>query len=202
MARTLEELGREEKLTVEILELFPRQGEWTEEDYFKLPETNRIIELSEGRLIITPAPTTQHQRVLGKLYLSICSYLLKNDIGEIVVAPLDVRLWKDKIRQPDIVFMSNEHRDRISEKYWGAPDLVMEIISESTAKEDRTEKFYDYANAGVLEYWIVDPLNKSIEVFALENGAYVLFGKWRAGESAKSKLLTGFEVNVGDIMAQ
>jgi Uma2 family endonuclease len=201
MARTVEELKQDEKLTVEILELFPRQGEWTEEDYFRLlPETNRIIELSEGRIIITPAPTTQHQKILGKLHFLIYGYLLENKLGETIMSPLDVKLWKDKIRQPDIVFMSNEHKDRITEKYWGVPDLAMEILSESTAKEDRKEKFYEYASAGILEYWIVDPLEQSIEVFVLEKGAYVLFGKWSVNETAKSKLLASFEVNVGDIM--
>ena len=202
MAQTVEEIRQDENLTVGILKLFPRQGEWTEEDYFRLlPETNRIIELSEGRLIIAPAPTDQHQKILGKLFLLIGNYVMSNNLGEFRCSPLDVRLWKDYIRQPDIVFMSNEHKDRITEKYWGVPDLTMEILSESTAKEDRKEKFYEYASAGVLEYWLVDPLIRSIEIFVLEKGAYVLFGKCGIGEIAKSRLLTGFEVNVGDIMA-
>ena len=184
-----------------LLQLFPRQGEWTEADFFRLPETNRIIELSKGRLIITPSPTTQHQRILGRLHFLIYSYLLNNDIGEVVMSPIDVRLWQDTIRQPDIVFMSNEHRDRISQKYWGVPDLVMEIISESTAKEDRAGKFHEYSKAGVLEYWIIDPFRQTIEVYILETGAYILFGRWGFGETAKSKLMVDFEVNVGEVLA-
>ena len=202
MSRTLEKLKKDENLTVEILDLFPRQGEWTEEDYFNLlPESNKIIELSEGRLIITPAPTTQHQKILGKLYFSICNYLLKNDLGELIMAPTDVKLWEDNIRQPDIVFMSNEHSDRITERYWGVPDLVIEILSEHTAKEDRVKKFFEYLRAGIYEYWIIDPFKQSIEIFTLENEAYELFGKWCISETAKSKLLKGFEVAVDDVMA-
>jgi len=201
MVRTVEELRQDEKLTVEILELFPRQGEWTEDDYFRLlPETNRRIELSEGRIIITPAPTDQHQKIIGKLHFLVYSYILNKNIGDVRLSLLDVKLWKDKIRQPDIVFMSNEHRDRITEKYWGVPDLAIEVLSESTAQEDRKEKFYEYASAGVSEYWIVDPVEQSIEVFVLEKGAYVLFGKWGVSEIAKSKLLASFEVNVSYIM--
>jgi len=192
---------REEELALGLLQLFPRQGEWTEADFFRLPETNRIIELSKGRLIITPSPTTQHQRILGRLHFLIYSYLLNNDIGEVVMSPIDVRLWQDTIRQPDIVFMSNEHRDRISQKYWGVPDLVMEIISESTAKEDRAGKFHEYSKAGVLEYWIIDPFRQTIEVYILETGAYILFGRWGFVETAKSKLMVDFEVNVGEVLA-
>ena len=104
------------------------------------------------------------------------------------------------VREPDIVFMSNEHKDRIAKTYWGVPDLVMEIISESTAKEDRVTKFFEYLKAGISEYWIVDSFRQSIEVFTLENGTYVTFGKWGIGEIAKSKLLDGFEVSVDEIM--
>ena len=201
MARTIENISQDGQPTIELLDLFPRQGQWTEADYFRLPETNKIIELSEGRLIITPPPTDLHQKISAKLFLLIWNHATSNNLGEVRCAPLDVKLWKDKIRQPDIVFMSNKHEDRITEKYWGVPDLVMEITSESTAKEDRKNKFYEYAEAGILEYWIVDPLKNSIEVFNLENEVYMLFGKWVSRETAKSKLLDGLEIIVDEVMA-
>ena len=199
MARTLE-TSTVGQPTIEIVSLFPMQGKWTEEDYFNLPETNRIIELSEGRLIITPSPTEQHQRISLNLSLLIATYVKLYKLGEIRYSPLDVRLYEGLIREPDIVFMSNEHKDRIAETYWGVPDLVMEIISENTVKEDRLTKFFEYLKAGISEYWIVDPFRQSIEVFALENGTYVTFGKWGVGETAKSKLLDGFDVSVDEIM--
>jgi len=198
VAQTLEELKAEGK-TLEILDLFPTQGKWTEEAYFSLPETNRIIELSRGRLIITPSPTTEHQEISSRLHLLIGNFVLSNNLGKVCYSPLDVRLWPGTIRQPDIVFMSNEHKDRIAERYWGVPDLVMEILSESTEKQDRTEKFYEYGKAGVLEYWIVDPSAQTIEVFVLDQGAYKLLGKWGTGEVAYSKVLAGFQVAVDGV---
>jgi Uma2 family endonuclease len=179
----------------------------TEEDYFKLPETNRIIELSEGRLIITPSPTTEHQKILGNLYFVIKGYIMAKKLGEVVMSPMDVRLWKGNIRQPDIVYMSIEHIDRITKQYFGIPDLVVEMLSESTAKNDKEDKFYEYEKAGIPEYWIVDPETKTIEVFTLENGTYTpcplvrgFGGISGIGETAKSKLLDGFEVSVDEIM--
>ncbi len=201
MVQTLEEL-KTEGLTLELLSLFPRQGEWTESAYFSLPETNRIIELSKGRLIITPAPTTQHQDISGKLHLLIGNFVLSNNLGKVCYSPLDVRLWPGTIREPDIVFMSKEHKDRITKKYWGVPDLAVEILSESTEYQDRTEKFDEYAKAGILEYWIIDPDKKVIEVFTLVEEAYVLFGKWKSGEIAHSKLLDGFQVSVDSIFEE
>lgn len=184
----------------EIASLFPCQGEWTEEDYFSLPETNRIVELSEGRLIITPAPTTEHQIIISNLFLLIGNHVSSKKLGKIVTSPVDVRLWEGTIRQPDIVFMSSKHENRITKQYFGVPDLVIEILSESTEKEDRAIKLREYEKAGVPEYWIVDPFNKSIEVFTLESRVYIIFGKWGPDEIAKSKLLDGFEVNVREIL--
>jgi len=195
------EKSEEEKLTIEIARLFPRQGQWTEADYFRLPETNRIIELSEGRLIITPSPTEQHQTVLGNLFVIMRTHVLSNKLGKIIMSPMDTRLWEGKVRQPDIVFMSNEHLDRTTEKTWGVPDLVVEILSEGTAKVDKEDKYLEYQKAGVQEYWIVDPFNQSVEVYTLKNGTYEIFGKWGLGEIAKSKLLDGFKVSVDSIMA-
>jgi Uma2 family endonuclease len=199
MAQTVE-ISQEEKLTTEVARLFPRQGEWTEADYFRLPETNKIVELSEGRLIISPSPTETHQEILGNLYSMLRNHVRFNKMGKILMAPMDVRLWEGKVRQPDIVFMSNEHLDRITEKMWGVPDLVVEILSEGTAEVDKKKKYREYQKAGVLEYWIVDPFNQIIEIYALENDIYKNFGKWGAGEIAKSKLLDGFEVSVDGIM--
>ena len=201
MARAVENISQNGQPTIELLDLFPRQGQWTESDYFRLPETNRIIELSEGRLVITPPPTDQHQKISAKLFLLIWNHISATNLGEVRYSPIGVRLLKGIIREPDIVFMGNEHKDRITENYWGVPDLVMEILSKSTAKDDREDKFYEYEKAGVLEYWIVDPFKKSIEVFILENEAYLLLGKWVSRETAKSKLLDGFEVSVDEVVA-
>jgi len=200
MTQTIEKTSQDKRLTTEIARLFPRQGEWTESDYFRLPETNQIVELSEGRLIITPAPKPKHQKISLNLSFLFITYVRSQKSGELAYAPIDVRLWEGNVRQPDIAFMSNEHLDRITEELWGVPDLVVEILSEGTTKEDRINKFFEYLRAGVLEYWIVDPFKQSIEIYVLENGVYELLGKWGVGEIAKSKLLDGFEVSIDEVM--
>ena len=199
MTQTIEEISQE-NLTIEILRLFPRQGKWTEADYFRLPESNKIIELSEGRLIISPSPTTQHQMILGSFFSTLRTYVTSNKLGMIVISPMDVRLRKGIIRQPDIIFMSNEHLDRISNKRWGIPDLAIEVSSPGTKKEDRKDKYTEYEKAGIKEYWIIDPNKQTVEVFTLENATYKIFGRWGIGEIAKSKLLDGFEVKIDDVM--
>jgi Uma2 family endonuclease len=198
MAQTIEEI-RQENLTIEILPLFPRQGEWTEADYFRLPESNKIIELSEGRLIISPSPTPKHQDISARLFLILGNYVYSNNLGKLVAAPMDTRLYEGVVRQPDIAFMSNEHLDRITDK-WGVPDLVVEILSEGTAEIDKEDKYLEYQRAGVLEYWIVDPFKQSVEIYTLEHGNYSLYGISGTGDIAKSKLLDGFEVSIDEIM--
>ena len=126
--------------STEIVDLFPRQGEWTEPDYFTLPETNRIIELSEGRVVIPDMPTIAHQRVVGKLFRLMSDYDEAQGLGEVSVSPLKVRLWPGKFREPDIIFMRRDHADRIGEDYCGVPDLVVEVISPRTPKSSGKRK--------------------------------------------------------------
>jgi Uma2 family endonuclease len=186
----------------EVAQLYPIQSRWTEADYFALPDTNRLIELAEGTLTILPHPTNTQQRVVGKLFKLIDSFVEANDLGIIRFAPLPVRLWQDVIREPDILFVSHEHPDRIGEQSFGPPALAVEVISPSTRRTDRRDKFDEYARAGIGEYWIVDPEAVTIEVFALEGGAYTLLVKAGPGEKAFSRLLAGVQVLVDEVFAK
>jgi len=91
-----------EKEPTPVAELFPPQGEWTEEDYFSLPETNRYVELSEGRLLMPLHLTYRHQRALLAPYARLGTFIEENDLGEVLIAPLPVRLWPGKICKPVI----------------------------------------------------------------------------------------------------
>lgn len=192
--------------STEIVDLFPRQGEWTEADYFTLPETNRIIELSEGRVVIPDMPTIAHQRVVGKLFRLMSDYVEARNVGEVCIAPLPVRLWPGKIREPDIIFMHHDHADRMGGEYCGVPDLAVEVISPRTPKSsgtervDRREKSVEYAQAGVQEYWLLHPTACTIEVYVLRDDVYRLLGRWGAGEAAQSQVLEGFEVSVDAVI--
>jgi len=190
------------KRALEVAEFYPLQGQWTEEDYFALPETNRYAELSEGRLIVPPHPTNRHQAVVMELAFRLYTFVRERDLGIVRIAPLPVRLWEGKIREPDILFVAKEHADRIGERVFGVPDLVVEVISPGTRRTDRVEKFVEYARAGVTEYWIVDPDERSIEVYHLREGAYSLLGKFEPGQIASSALLSGFQVPVHEVLGQ
>jgi hypothetical protein len=115
------------------------------------------------------------------------------------ITPLPVRLWRGQIREPDVLFMAKEHSDRIGEQFFGPPDLVAEVISPSTRRTDRVDKFYEYAEAGIPEYWILESDARTVEVFVLRAGAYEPLGKWGLGETARSELLAGFQVSVASL---
>lgn len=198
----VEKVVEPSELMVEVAQLWPRRGQWTEADYFALPDTNRHIELSEGELIMPPHPTETHQRVVLNLVRLLDAFVRARDLGIVRFAPLPVRLWPGKIREPDILFVSEEHADRIAEQAYGPPDLVMEVLSPGTWRADRHEKFSEYAQAGVREYWMVDPDACTVEVFALRKGAYELLGKWGRGEKAHSEVLTGFRVAVDEVFGK
>jgi Uma2 family endonuclease len=188
--------------------LYPRQGEWTEADYLALPETNRIVELSEGRLIVPDMAGDPHQLAVGELFAVVRTFVRDHQLGYVRVAPLPVRLWPGKFREPDILFMSRDHGDRRGEQYWGVPDLVIEVISprtehsSGTERTDRRDKFEEYALAGIPEYWLVDPPRHTIEVFVLRDGVYHLLEKWGPGEIARSEILNGLEVPVAAVLTE
>lgn len=134
---------------------------------------------------MTPAPSTEHQRILGNLYFELRSFLLARPC-EPIVAPFDVRLSQtndydspDHVVQPDISVVCDKSRiDARGGK--GAPALIVEILSPATAIKDRNEKYKLYEKYGVAEYWIVDPVHQTIETYGLESGAYrhrAVFGK-------------------------
>src|SRR5262245_1254603 len=114
-------------LTRAVAELFPRQGDWTEEDYWPIAQRNRIVELSDGKLIVPSMPTTEHQDVVGNIYVALRTYVRANKVGKVSIAPLPVRLWPEKIREPDVVVMLNAHLDRVQSQFWGPPDLAVEV---------------------------------------------------------------------------
>lgn len=182
-----------------VAELYPPQGEWTEADYFALPDTNHLVELSEGRLIVPPPPTRSHQIAVQRLFIRLHGFVQERELGEVYIAPLPVRLWPGKIREPDIFFIAKEHIDRIGEKACGVPDLAVGVFSPSTQDMDRGEKFFEYAKAGVQEYWLVDPEKQRVEVYVLRGRAYELKERYGSGDIAYSELLSDFEIRADEV---
>jgi Uma2 family endonuclease len=135
-----------------------------------------------------------------EMYARLRAFVRERELGEVHVAPLPVRLWPGKIREPDIFFIAKEHADRIAEQACGVPDLVVEVTSPGTREVDRGDKFSEYARAGVREYWVVDPGARTIEVFVLRGRVYELLDKYSPGTRARSEVLSGFEAPVEEVV--
>ncbi|HDI00766.1 MAG TPA: Uma2 family endonuclease [Firmicutes bacterium] len=174
--------------------------ELMEEGYFSLPEVGRIVELTDGRIAMPPHPTHTHQITVGKLYRRMIEYVEVNNLGIVQIAPLPVRLWPGKIREPDILFVAKGHEDRIGEQVYGVPDLVVEVVSAHSRETDYGERKGEYERAGIREYWIVDPDEGTISAYVLREKKYELLGRWKKGEVVRSETLDGFEVAVEDIL--
>ena len=176
-------------------------GDWTEAAYFALPDTNYIVELSEGRLLVHEMPGLEHQRIVSRLLFSLGAWVRTIGDGEVFPAPMPIRLWEGKIREPDITFYAAGHEDRYHVQYADPPDLAVEVLSPSTRRIDREEKAAEYAEAGVTEYWIVDPEGRSIEVLTGAGPAgYTSRRQFRPGDEVTSTVLPGLVVAVAALI--
>jgi Uma2 family endonuclease len=174
----------------------------TYEDYAKLPDYPRY-ELIDGGFIMTPAPSLDHQGVSFELNTMLGLYLRKHKIGRAFAAPTDVIFDKWNVCQPDFIFVSNERASILSSAgVLGAPDLAIELLSPSTGYYDLTKKKDLYERFGVKEYWIIDPLEHSIDIFANRNGTFELIFSGRGNSEAMSEVLPGFTVEIEELFAR
>jgi Uma2 family endonuclease len=173
---------------------------FTYRDYLLLPEGDRR-ELIEGDFYVVPAPSIWHQTIAANLGMALRAFARGNRLGTVLWAPTDVVLSPESVVQPDILFISNERRGIITEdNVSGAPDLVVEILSPSTADRDRELKLTLYARYGVREYWIVDPEDSSVEVMALEEAGVESARRYTTGR-VESPVLPGLEIALAEIFA-
>ncbi len=173
----------------------PPQGCWTYDDYAALPEDGQRYEIVNGVLIMAPAPTPEHQSIEIRIGYYLFPHVDLAGAGRLIPSPVDVELSPKDVVQPDVVVVLNEHLDRIQKKrIVGAPDLVVEISSPSTAVLDRLTKYEKYAQAGIREYWIVKPESRTVEVLVLENGEYRSLGIFRGEQSVHSQLVPALAV--------
>jgi Uma2 family endonuclease len=180
----------------------PRIHKLTVEDYWSLPDDGRRYEILEGMLEVTPSPVYEHQNTSGNLFTCLGVYLRLNPVGKLIAAPMDVILAPDLVCQPDLLFIRRERvADIVRDRIWGAPDLVIEILSPATAKRDRITKAQLYARHGVGEYWVVDHGIRRVWRQVLANGAYSAAEEFRPGEKLTSQLFPGLELEVDAIFA-
>lgn len=183
----------------EVARLFPNQGFWSVGEYLNL-DTNHLVEFSHGYVEVLPMPTQSHQLIVAFLYNALLAFARARNLGRVLFAPLRVRLWEGKFREPDVVFMLREHIDQCGEQYWEGADLVMEVVSEDYRRHDLETKRREYAQAGIPEYWMVDPQEEQITVLRLAGDSYTVHGAFARGAEATSVLLEGFAVSVDEVL--
>lgn len=178
----------------------PTKTRMTIEEYMALPESNQHMELINGELIVSPAPKDGHQKASTK---HIGFFVLNIKEGELRTAPSDLHIDGIVVVQPDIFWISpsNDRCTLHEDGYWhGVPDLIVEILSPSTASRDRGFKYQLYERCGVREYWLVDYESLFIEVYTLQSGKFERLGLFTPGEAFESPILNGLKIEVGHLL--
>ncbi|MCI2429553.1 Uma2 family endonuclease [Candidatus Acetothermia bacterium] len=174
----------------------------TYEDYLRLPNDGKRYEILEGEIFVSPSPVTKHQRISRNLLAILHQHTYQHKLGEVFSAPTDVVLSHTNVVQPDLLFVSNDRKKIITEKnIQGAPDLVVEILSETSAEQDRTAKKQIYARHGVREYWLIDPDRETLEVYKLDAKirAFEHVATYQSDESFQSALFPGLEITLREL---
>ncbi|MCG6168762.1 Uma2 family endonuclease [Leptospira sanjuanensis] len=173
----------------------------TGKDFALLPE-GTLAELLDGEIVMVPARIPEHQRVSGKLFTLLLPCVERKKLGEIFFSPIDVFLDEHNVVQPDLVYISNAKNSIIGEKrIEGAPDWVAEILSEGNAYHDLKTKKKLYEKYGVREYWIVDPMERSVDVYSNGEGGFKLIASASSGKIT-STVLEGFFVEIESLFTK
>ncbi len=180
-------------------------------DYLQEPKSMERREIVDGEVVMSAAPTLYHQTNSGGVYRPLHRFVSENRLGGVWYAPVDVVVDQEtlRVRQPDIVFVSNERSDILGDRINGGPDLVVEILSPSNSKTYMEEKLADYAAINVRECWLVSGEARTVEVLRLAgpNSSKPDSGKmeWRrayirgSGERIDSVVLPGLDLDIAEI---
>jgi Uma2 family endonuclease len=178
-----------------------QKRKYTYQDYLMLPDDQRY-ELIEGELVMPPSPVPYHQWLLKNIAFDLEKFIREKKTGKIFYAPCDVYLDNENVLQPDILYISKERLTIIGKKnIQGAPDLVIEILSESTAYRDMVKKKKLYAHFGVKEYWLVDPGEKTVEIYSLKDNSFVLAKRFCEKDILESPLFAGLKIKLLRVFA-
>lgn len=173
------------------------ERKFTVSDYMSLSDDTRY-ELIEGDLIVVPRPVPKHQKIVYNIIFEIGYYVKQSRVGE-VYQEVDVVLGNNVVA-PDIVFISQDRTNIIGEKnVQGVPDMVIEVLSPSTSAYDKKKKSALYCRYGVKEYWLVDPEDKLVEIFYLQEKSWRWGGVFDSEDVLVSDLLPGLQLSVAKI---
>lgn len=183
----------------QIAELLPAQGEWEESSYLWLTDrSRRLVEFDNHRIEVLPMPTDRHQSAAAALFAILAGYFQARG-GKALFAPLRIRLAEGLYREPDLVALASATDPRRADRYWHGADLVVEVVSPDDPERDLVVKRREYAEAGINEYWIVDPRSETITVLALDGGSYRVHGHFGRGDTASSAAFAGLAAAVGTV---
>lgn len=186
----------QEELAREIVELFPEQGRWSEDEYLWVTDrATKLIEYTDGYIEVLPMPTPAHQAIVRFMFLAFFAHLQPTG-GQVFFAPLRVQIRDQKYREPDLLLLRDGQDSRQGDRYWFGADLVLEVVSADKPERDLVDKVRDYAEARIPEYWIVNPHAATITVLRLTDDQYTEHGIFARGERANSALLPDFGVDV------
>jgi Uma2 family endonuclease len=172
----------------------------TEQYLYSTEETNRKRELAFGKVCEPPAPFFSHQELVLRVARLLCAHVEPRHLGRVAIAPVDVILDRERalIVQPDVLLVSTERLSIVRDQVWGAPDLVVEVLSSGTARRDRHEKLDWYRQYGVRECWLVDLSNERVVVVDFVEPAERAS---RGVESIRSAVLPALEASAFGIFA-
>lgn len=181
---------------------WPAQGDWTYEDYRRLPDDGRYYQVVRGVLYVEPARSFGHQEVLGHLAYLLSRFVDERGLGIVLISPFDVILPEEIATpiHPDLLFIREEDRPHPgAESLQHVPGFVVEILDPITAEFDERVKLPAYRDGGVPEVWMVDPESCTVVVYGWKEGQFTELE--RGGEEGEvgSLVLSGFRVQVGEI---
>lgn len=188
-----------------MTEVLEKKLTWKAFREMEFPDNDRFIyELINGKLVKKAAPKPLHQLVSQRFEFVLESYLRQNPLGQYFHAPVDVFFDDVNGTQPDICFVSKERAFLIdmNEGILGAPDIIVEILSPGSVRYDRGDKKDLYERFAVKEYWIIDPNNRAVEVYAMQENAYHVHAIFEAEGKAPSSQLLGFEVDLQELFKE
>jgi len=172
----------------------------TAREYFELPEGPPHFQLIDGDLYMSPSPRRYHQRISMSLSLLLGNFVEEHAVGVLYAAPSNVQLAADTVVEPDLYFVSHARAHILTEQgTHGAPDLIVEILSPSTAKIDMGIKREIYAESGVAEMWVVVPEKRVVEVYRFAENAALPVATLAVGEVLESPIFPGLVLKIGDV---
>lgn len=175
----------------------------TYDDFCLLPDDGKRYEIIDGELLVTPSPRIRHQMIVTRLSRYLLEFVENNGLGQVFVAPLDVVLSDYDVVEPDLLYVSKERASALAEgkNVQGSPDLVIEVLSETTENRDRTIKLKLYARSGVREYWIIAPEGPTAEIYRRTTQGLELVSKLASTGVLTSPLFPGFSLPLNKLLA-